>query len=197
MKLNLFLIYIICVLSQNVSNNTNNINNIIPSNEVQNNFHQNLLKNFTCKPFQSGYECSYHGVCHEDGRRCICFDGYTTSSNFFACDYKQKNSMFAFSAEIPFGFLTGAGYFILGLNSMGIGQILYFWIGLILCGILCVAKYIEDDNINNSGCCFLMFYCFSFFWSIGVLVWWIYALVTISNGSLVDTNGILIPSLYF
>lgn len=80
--------HIVYSQNQTIIENANTTNT---ANTAIQNSNKNL--NFACKPFLSGPECSYSGVCHEDAKRCVCFDGHTSSlsgSIASQCDYKQK-----------------------------------------------------------------------------------------------------------
>ena len=64
--------------------------------------------NFTCDAGKVAKECSYHGICRDDGKSCACSDGYTTSlNNNIQCDYKQKDTLTAFLLELFLGQFGG------------------------------------------------------------------------------------------
>jgi len=147
--------------------------------------------NFTCDAGKVAAECSYHGICRDDGKSCVCSDGYTTSqSSSIQCDYKQKDTVAAFLLELFLG-QFGGGYFYLGLIPPAVGQLCLFVLGLIpLCFIVCMGALTESE-----GCVFVLAACYSCLWTIAVIGWWIASLVMIARATIVDGNGMPFPTL--
>ena len=155
---------------------------------------------FICVPGTQGPKCSYRGICREDGLTCHCDKGFATfdSVDGNQCNYEQKGPFGIWLLEFFFGPYTGAGYFQAGRIGLGVGQLMLFWGGIIfMCVMACCAgvfakgnsvKYGLGDILGCVGGCFIV--C----WILGILVWWIYALVTFAQGSVADGNGVSIPS---
>lgn len=146
-----------------------------------------------------GY-CSYHGRCNDEKTECICDKGYITfkSSDGKQCNYKQKSTLVAFLLEFFLGAEAGAGYLYLGQNGLGVGQLILFWLGIIpVCFIMCCGL-LASDRRNGDTCAMILaalgcLYMLGL--GIGIIAWWIYALVTIAQGNVVDGNGAPIPQL--
>jgi len=144
--------------------------------------------------------CNYNGRCNDEKTECVCDKGYITfeSSDGTQCNYQQKNTLTAFLLEFFLGAEAGAGYFYIGQTGMAVGQLLLFWVGLVpLCLILCCG--VVSSEKLDSGCVGITFAVFGCLyvvgWFVGILAWWIYALVTIGQGSVHDGNGAPIPQL--
>jgi hypothetical protein len=149
--------------------------------------------NFTCNPGKLTKECSYHGICQDNGKNCVCNDGYISSqpsSDNVQCDYKQKDTLIAFLLEFFLGEF-GGGYFYLGLIPLGVGRLCFFILGMIpIIFIVCVGV------LTDSDVCIIVFAtCYSCLWTIGVIGWWIASMVMIANGTILDGNGMPIPAL--
>lgn len=147
--------------------------------------------NFTCKPGQVTVECSYRGSCRDDGKSCICNDGYTSSpNNDQECDYKQKDTLTAFLLELFLGPL-GGGYFYLGLIPHAVGQLCLTVIGLIpVCFIFCLGVLTK-----NEGCVIVSAYCYMCLWLVAVIGWWIASIVIIAQAAILDGNNMPFPHL--
>jgi hypothetical protein len=133
----------------------------------------------------STFNCNYNGICGENNK-CYCNDGYITFNSNTSCNYKQKSTIIAFLLEFFFGFESGAGYFYLGLNALGIAQLVYFWGGV----CIFINFLSKTTDIENS-----LLISFIFLWLIGVFIWWLYAIIIISSGQINDSNGAPIQSL--
>lgn len=160
---------------------------------------QKIDANFSCNI--SDEKCSYHGICQEDGKDCICNEGYI-SSNYSEnkCSYEQKSAQTAFFFEFFFGTMSGAGYFYLNLAERGIAQLTYFWLPCVIFLCMNFISLLDDsDLINESSYKCIKVYKIIFkiiiiLWILGIIIWWIYALIQISSGSLSDGNNMPIIS---
>ena len=143
-----------------------------------------------CTTGSNTFACSYHGICSGDFT-CVCDTGYITfpTDSKFGCNYQQKSALIAFLLEFFLGVEVGAGELYLGNISLGIGQLIFFWVGLLFfisfCTLLAYlflstdeAKYMLYGNKIGT-----------FIWSIGVTIFWIVLIVYIVNGTTVDGNG--------
>jgi hypothetical protein len=148
---------------------------------------------FNCTVGPTSPECSYHGTCTADGLGCICNTQYTTcpASNALKCNYQQKSAPTAFLLELFLGEF-GAGYFYLGANDMGAGQIVLTFVGVFL---LCVVFLCVGFNSGDSTVGFFFVLSFDCMWVMAVVGWWIAACVTIGQGHVLDGNGCAVPSL--
>jgi hypothetical protein len=150
------------------------------------------LNNFTCTPGPSSPECSYHGTCKKDGTECVCDEGYASTSNGLEkCDYTEIPTWKPFLMEFFLGIPGGGGYFYLGYNGLGAGQLCYFWVGMIFaCVAVCcglVSFWKNDADVSACPACGIM--CFFILWILGFIAWQITALVMIGTASLLDSNG--------
>lgn len=137
--------------------------------------------------------CNYHGICNDDKTECICDSGYITykSNNGTQCNYKQKNTVVAFCLSL-FLFPVGAGEFYLENMGLGAGQLVYVFGFCILIAILtCVLGFTMKDTDGSV----VIIPCFICLWSMGLIAWYIYDVVTIGKGNMTDGNGAPIPSL--
>jgi len=142
-------------------------------------------------------DCNYNGVCTKE-KTCRCNDGYITfpEDNESGCNYKQKNTLTAFLLQFFLGGFSGAGYFYLDVIPYGVGELFLFW-GFFFCICIfacCLIASVKNGNDDNT-CLSILVSLFGCLWIIGILVWWIYSLVTIANGSQLDGNGAPIPRL--
>jgi hypothetical protein len=151
-------------------------------------------QNFTCTPGVASPECSYQGTCTIDGKNCICDPGYASTLNGMnKCDYEQKSPWVGFFLELFLGFDFGAGYFYLGLNGLGAGQLCLFFLGGIpVCVIMCTGM-LKNDDVNM--CAFGLAACYACLWFLGIIGWWIAAFVMIGQGLYLDANGMPVPAL--
>lgn len=150
----------------------------------------------------SSYQCSYNGFCTND-KFCHCNAGYITypSGNTFGCNYKQKSTITAFCLQFFLGYISGAGYLYLGKIPLGIGELFLFWGGLIFICIAggCLVVYCKkpdnkktpDDDGTTEIVTKITTNCLM----LGCFIWWIYALVVIGTGNILDGNGAPINSL--
>jgi hypothetical protein len=129
--------------------------------------------------------CSYHGVC-SGNYTCVCNTGYITfpSSSINGCNYKQKSQLTAFLLQFFLGEICGAGEFYLGNNDIGAGQIVYFWGNtiFIILMICTLTNFYKENEIMST------IYIWRILSGIGLIIWWIYELVVISNGIRHDGN---------
>lgn len=133
----------------------------------------------------SAFQCNYNGICGED-HKCYCNNGYITYKSDIGCNYKQKSTLIAFLLELFLGPFSGAGYFYLGLNELGAGQLVYMW------GGLCILQPFLAAISNNKN---PFPVCFTLMWVISIIFWWLYAIILIGKGQIYDSNGAPIPSL--
>ena len=156
---------------------------------------------FNCTGCES---CSYNGICINN-TMCYCKDGYTTfnPTTNVQCNYKQVNRLNTLMIEM-FLFAGGGGHWYLKNTMHAVGNIIYFFGGLILIYILSkyitltyvqlyytfrgrlliersnTIKYVRDDLI--------------IIWFIGLVVYWLYEIIMISTGKMTDGNGVHIGS---
>lgn len=137
---------------------------------------------FNCTGHES---CSYRGVC-VNANECMCDDGYITyrPSSDVQCNYRQKKALIAFLLEF-FLPIVGAGEWYLGNTGYAIGQLIYFFGGLILlCIIPCIfVKCIGADKTKAIG------YFYGFLWLCGLIAYWIYEFVVTGTAIRLDGNG--------
>jgi hypothetical protein len=144
--------------------------------------------------------CNYNGRCDDTNTKCICNERYITfnSINGTECNYKQKRALGTLLMEVFLGLEVGGGYLWLGHYALGVGQLLLFWIGLIPLYFIICGGVISSENRNGDFsaaffCCFGCLYITG--WVVGVLTWWIYAMVQMGNGTILDANGAPIAPL--
>lgn len=127
----------------------------------------------------SDLNCSSHGNCNYFGTACICDSKYVThdASPGVYCNYAQKDRALPFAIEFVFGWETGAGYFIMGYDGYGAGQLVLFWGSIIF---LCFA-------LGTNAWPVVVISVIGLVASFG---WWIASVVIIGTGSLKDQNGV-------
>lgn len=142
--------------------------------------------------------CNYHGICDDTDTHCVCNSGYITfeSKDFTECNYQQKNTLIAFLLEFFLGY-AACGYFYLGQINLAVGQLIFNFVGLIpicifaCCGVFALVKECEGCGIFL----YSLSICYVLGWTCGTFIWWVYALVVIAQGSILDGNGATIPQL--
>lgn len=146
----------------------------------------NANVNYSCStPGLKVEECNYRGTCTTAGY-CICDDGYTTypENSSTGCNYKQKSRVVAFLLSFFLGAESGAGEWYLGNTGLAVGQLLLLWGGLLL-SCCCTIGFTLDGGDKRG-----LNSCFTFFLTIGVIVWWFYDWISIVNGDIKDSNGV-------
>jgi len=145
---------------------------------------------FTCTPGPNSAQCDYHGTCKVDGTGCMCDSEYAThNSDIIQCNYKRKSTLLVFLLQFFLGIPTGVGYFILGLNGLGAGQLVLFWLGLIpVCVLGCAMAGGGGGSGGAAGICLST--CYILCWLVGILAWEIYFLVMIGTGKQEDSNNV-------
>ena len=142
----------------------------------------NLTINYNCT---TNADCNYNGNCMNN-HQCKCNDGYITFDSETQCNYKQKNTLTAFLLELFIGMYTGAGYFYLELNYLALGQLFYFWGGIL---VFCFSSLCISSDFK------IIIPILIFLWGIGIIMWWLYVVILIAKGTIRDNNGAPIPSL--
>lgn len=140
---------------------------------------------------KSGYIYSCHpnncinGMCNKNRTICECKPGYITKYDTNMkelCNYKQKNRITAFLLELFLGYMSGAGYFYIGRNNLGIAQTVFFW-GTISISC-CIGLIVPDGKGINA---ILLMQCF---FNIGICIWWIVAFVSMITYNINDGQNI-------
>lgn len=133
--------------------------------------------------------CNYRGFCDDTKTYCICNTGYITfrSTDGTQCNYQQASTVAAFLLEFFLGSMSGAGYFYLGKIGLAVGQLVLFLVSICCCGG--GYYYVKGDGSKGyaSGGCGLL--------SLGIFIWWLYAVIVIGLGHVTDKNGAPIPPL--
>lgn len=129
-----------------------------------------------------------NGLC-DSSNRCFCFERYITwkADSGVECNYFQKSKFGAFMLEFFFGMEFGVGYFYLGLNTLGVLQLIFFLPTLFLfCFVFCCCMATKAHENPASIVCGIFWF---FVWIFGMFGWWIYAIVGMGTGFIVDSNG--------
>lgn len=145
---------------------------------------------FCLNPGTVSEECSYNGICTNEGT-CDCDDGYTThpKNSNRACNYKQKSRVTAFLFSFFLGVESGAGEWYLGNTDLALGQLFLTWLG---CGFICIATCIisiicQKKSEGEISC---LTSSLGFLWLIGVVIWWFCDWILIVKGKIQDKNGV-------
>ena len=127
--------------------------------------------------------CNGRGYCRFDDH-CDCYSGYTTfpSNNNIECNYKEKSHLTAILLQTFFG-LIGSGYFYIEQTRLGYGELALTLTQLtVSVGCYC---FVKEENELLHIVIFLL--------CMGMISWWITAIIMISIGEQHDGNGV---SLY-
>ena len=124
---------------------------------------------------ESGPPCNAHGQLYNN--TCYCDSGYIGEE----CDYNQKSQTVAFCLEFFLG-IFGSGYFYMGLNSLGIAQLLVLLSPVILVAMIgaCCNKSFDCDT---SG-----YRCMDILWRLAFFVFWLVSVILIGMNKLNDGN---------
>jgi len=154
--------------------------------------------------------CNYNGVCLSDGQSCYCSETYIThNSNGTFCNYKQSSKFVATLLELLMGHATGSGYFYIGQYGLGSGQVILFCACWCIMSCCCSLSGNENNNVNidednnednendddddendnddNDGN--INYACCPRLMILGIIIWWLYATISIALGSVSDGNG--------
>lgn len=123
-------------------------------------------------------KCNFEGFCLSDDT-CRCRSDYATHDcpPGIECCYKRKSRVLAFLMQFFFGFL-GIGEFIIGQNVLGAVPYIIF----VGCLLFLVFEMKVGDG-ENALCARAMY-------SVGMLIYWLYTVITIGNGEQNDGNGV-------
>ncbi len=136
-------------------------------------------------PGQKSGQCSWHGICNDNGG-CVCDNGYTTHDSDVGCNYKQKSRVIAFLFSFFLGPEGGAGEWYLGNTQLALGQLLTTWVGLF--GILILTCIFGACAGEVAGMGFGGL--FGVLWMFAVVIWWFCDWIMIVNGQIKDGNGV-------
>ena len=129
-------------------------------------------------------DCNANGRCSQDGTRCICNGGWVTHNSVYPqCNYRQISRFLPFFTQLFVG-IFGVGYFTLGLNALGAGEIVLF---ICSCILLCVTACVGGYNNGGAGALFGSIAALGLFGGFG---WWLYAVIGMGTGSIQDSNGV-------
>ncbi len=155
------------------------------------------------------YQCTDHSSCgYYNGTIgiCSCDDGYTTHDGGF-CEYKEKSALVALLLTIflqaiaPVGLLYVDPHLqswmtIFQLMTCGILAIFIYTAGIFLLscfvGLICGIDEKHGQVAISFG---VILQFIGGIISILTLIWWIYDIVVIANGSLQDGNGVDLNSI--
>lgn len=130
----------------------------------------------------SDADCNFRGNCMPSGE-CRCEDKYATYNNTtLQCNYKRVNRLLPFLTEFFLG-MFGVGYFILGKVGLGVGQLLLF-LSLVLSII------IGRNAPRTLNPLWMLPGLLSIIIFLGGFGWWLYAIITIGKGDVLDENGV-------
>ncbi len=123
----------------------------------------------------NGPPCNAHGKWYNN--TCYCDDGYVGVE----CDYKQSTQTIAFCLEFFLG-PFGAGYFYMGLNGLGIAQLMTTLSPLVLLALTgCLCN--NQLNCDSSG-----YACMDLVWRLTIFVFWLTSIILIGQNKLNDGN---------
>lgn len=161
----------------------------------------NITSTFICK--DNSY-CSNNGLCIES--KCICDEGKTTFINNFSkfvsesvyvreismCNYTQKSRLTALMLCLFVGF--GSEHFYMEKSDLGIAKLIFYlfcFVANILLVVIhkCYPEY--KSYVDFIGKIESIYMVVGF---IVCILWIIYDLVRIGNGSILDGNGIALKS---
>ena len=124
---------------------------------------------------ESGPPCNANGKFYNN--TCYCDSGYIGTT----CDYKQKSQTVAFCLEFFLG-AFGAGYFYMGLNTLGIAQLLVLLspVILIACVGACCNKRFDCEHTGYD--------CLEIVWKLAWSIFWLVSVILIGMNKLNDGN---------
>jgi len=149
--------------------------------------HETDHGNFQCNTEAS---CSNHGECNTDNNACVCSEKYATyeCEKGHQCCYKRKERLVGGLLQGFLG-LFGAGFFYIEQIGWGIIQIGLITGGFgILFAIACLPLCIDCDD-NSTTCLSIITCLYSIFFVVAFGIW-IYGIVVISTGDMIDGNGV-------
>ncbi len=132
-------------------------------------------------------DCSNNGVCNQDGSLCICNNGYVTHGSGNQCNYAQKKQVIAFLLSFFFPG-TGASYFYMGLQTLGLANLFAVgWMSIINLGLcFCCCRF---SGINKS-CIEFLLYTLLLIDIVGLFIWWLILTIQTGMNTLNDSNNV-------
>jgi len=127
----------------------------------------------------------------QNGKKCVCADGYITWPENAAvdCAYKQKGRPVAFLLSFFLGEFTGAGEWYLGNTDMAKTQLFLCTRGLpVVIGMACLAKYVCGTAAAAAAGKSVVDILFCV-WMLAIAVLWLIVWICTITGATTDGNG--------